>query len=189
MGTRLPIYPYHVGRGRRDRRNDPESPTNKRIKLKFEEFADYLGRDDVRRCARNVILSPEQAAPWVQPATFDKDAENHAGLEALINSIGKRAAIAIPNITHIIGREKDDDPPSAKTRILMRRIHLEDIEVFPMVWSLYGEKIDLYSQYVRPGIAATKFFDLIPRIARDAVTYLNHAVVSRHLNEEEALQP
>jgi hypothetical protein len=112
---------------------------------------------------------------WVQPAVFEDPADNdHTALQALIERVGKCGTIAIPSITHIVGRE-EDAPPNTKTRELMKRIYAERVEVFPLQGPLNRRRVNLYKKYVQPGIPseASALFDLIPELASWTIRYLH----------------
>jgi hypothetical protein len=181
MGLRLPLYPYRVGRGA-ERRNDPDSPANKRIGARLEELENYLSRDEIKRDAPNII--PIRGEPdvmqsqWVCHGVFDTDYECHTELERLMERVGQHGTIVIPNITHIIGRRDNNERPGPKVKELMKKIHLEDIEVLSLAFKLNGRQHDLYKKYVKPGIVDPEFFYLASRMARATVEYLNRHVGS-----------
>ena len=186
MGLRLPIYPYYVAQGKTGARKKLMSHHNDKARSFLERFERYLSGVEMQRLAVNVMPPHgSRSVPrrnWFHAPIFDEDCEDHTGLAELMDRVGTRGTIVVPNLTHIIGT-KAQQPPSPATRELMARFDEDDIELLPLVIKTKLRSYDL-KKYIDKGRQAPEVFELMPEIARFAVQHLKHSAMTRNRSRD-----
>jgi hypothetical protein len=176
MGLRLPIYPYYVGKGKPAASKKRNSHFNDVARETLEAFETYLSHPGVKRLAENVIFdSVKPRGRWFRTHTFDKDRDEHPKLLDLLNAVGKKGTILIPDITHITG-SREKRTPRWKLEELVDQIADGNIEILPLVLKIKnGPSYDL-RKIVDSGRPDPTVFELMPEIAMATTEHLKRFI-------------
>lgn len=157
MGFRLPIYPYVVAQGKGAPRLDLKKGFNARNLRLVDELRNYLANENVKNEATNLTPNGlDLERDWFRPLTFETDDGRRPKLKRLLEEVGDRGTILVPNMRHIMG-SRNVGSRSKATLTLMSKIVKDTIEVV----SIKHPKHDL-AEVINGGNPCDQLFKRVP---------------------------